>query len=53
MDDLVEGIHQVDDLLAGETEDVLHSLVFQASGDKLRYVHMITSKHRLESLSYQ
>ena len=36
---IVEGIHQVDDLLAGETENVVYSFVFQAFGDELGDVH--------------
>ena len=37
---IVEGIHQVDDLLAGETENEFYPLVLQAFGDKLGDVHM-------------
>ena len=37
---LVEGIHQVDDLLAGEAEDVLYPFILQAPGNELRHVHL-------------
>jgi hypothetical protein len=36
---LAEGIHQVDDLFAGETEDIGHPFVLQAPGQQLGDVH--------------
>lgn len=35
----VQGVHQVNDLFAGEAKNELHSLVFQAPCQELRYVH--------------
>ena len=35
---LVEGIHQVDDLFAGEAEDVFYPFILQALGNELRHV---------------
>ena len=37
---VIQGIHQVDDLLAGKPEDKVHALVFQAPGNKIGDVHL-------------